>query len=249
MSKKNEVVVKEEESTELAMPAGSWGGEGVRADDILIPKILLMQPMSTLVIDEKAVPGEMVDSVTKEKLGDQKKELEIIPINLFKTWVISKKDGQKFKFVRQEPRNDANDSLPLEYEEDGETFRRDRVLNFYCLKAAEAKNLDALPIVASFRRTSMQAGKSIATHFQRAVMAGKPPACKTLKLLSKKTTNDKGTFYVYEVTTGRDTAKEEERRAFAWYQQIKKSSLKVDESDLSEGESASPQTHSGKEEF
>lgn len=242
-------VAKKEESNMPAIPQGSWGAEGLSADDILLPKILLMQPMSELVVDEQAAPGEMLDSLTKEKLGDQKKDLEIIPINMFKTWVISRKDGQKFKFVKQEPRNAANDNLPLEYTENGIEYRRDKVLNFYCLKASEAKNPDALPIVASFRRTSTQAGKQIATHFQKAVMMGKPPACKTLKLISKKTSNDKGTYYIFDVTNGRSTEAEEIQKAFQWHQQIKSAGVKVDDADLTEEAGGTTSAATQREEF
>jgi hypothetical protein len=214
---------------------GAWGAEGVDNTDILIPKLLLMQGLSTLVAEGKAAVGDIVNSVTGQVLGNRTKGVDVIPFFSTKSWVYSEKRGEKYEFVRMEPYTAANADRALEgIGAEGVSHRYDRALNFYALVAAEATNLDALPILLSFRRTSYTAGKKIATFFKQCEMLKLPPASKVLTLTSSSQKNDLGTFSVFEVVSGRGTTKEEVAGAYRWYTAIKKGMHKVDNSDLTE---------------
>lgn len=231
----NELAKKE--TTDLAtMPEGSWGNdEKISASDIVIPKLLLMQGLSDFVSEQKAVMGDIVDSLSAKKLGGKAQPVEIIPLMLFKTWTYSEKVGEKFEFRESFPMTPANESFALEgLTPEGVEFRRDKVMNFFVLLAADAKKVDAIPYVVSFRRTGYTTGKILATHFAMSQKLAQPPARKTFMLGADLEKGDKGNYYVFNLTEGKtlDMASEELKRAWEWYCILKKGQHKVDDSDL-----------------
>ena len=224
----NELVNKQ--TTEVAIPEGAWGSEGVDSHDILISKILLQQSLSKFVLDEKAKPGDMVDSVSGEVLGDKNKPIEIIPIMMNKSVVVEILRDGKYEYLRQEPVQSFPEKL--EYVKDGESYRLNKSLNFYVLNASTAKEADAFPMVISFRRTSFMAGKALSTHFAKAQIGRYSPASKVFSISTHKVENDKGTFYTFtDVKQVRASTPEELANAYNWYKTLKSASVKVDESD------------------
>lgn len=226
-------------STEVKAPE-SWGGEGITSSDILIGKILLMQGLSDLVSEEKAQTGDLVDSVTNVKLGDKKTPLEIVPISMFKTWVISRKapGSSKFEYEETQAENAENKDWQLDDVTlgDGTVERRDRVINFYVLLRKEIESGEAMPRVVSFRRTSYKAGKKVATHMAKMNMLRENPAARSLMLTCKTEKNDLGTYYVFDIEPGTKTDPAEQVVAREWFNTIKKGQTRVDESDLSKAE-------------
>lgn len=217
---------------ELAPSNGPiWGNENIDSADIMIPKILLMQGLSEAVNDGKAAQGDMIDSLETKKLGDRNSPVEIIPICTNKTWIVSRKEkkASKFEYVETIPMTAENSKLAMEEEEkDGSVIRRDRSLNFYVLLASD---VEGLPYVVSFRRTSYTAGKKLITHFQKMQMLRQPPAAKTLMLSCVQDKNDMGTYFKFDVSTGRVSKPEEVATAKQWYETIQ-GGVKVDESDV-----------------
>jgi hypothetical protein len=221
----------------------NWGTEGTDSRDILIPKLLIMQGLSKMVTEDKAQMGDFVDSVTGELLGSGREkalqDVNFIPIMTFKTWVEYEKievkgKEPKLEFKRIIPMDETNANWELEEDKDGITIRRDRCINFYVLLANKT---DDLPYLITFRRTSYRAGQKLATHFKKcelAALRGKPvpPAATIFKLSASKMTNEKGTFYVVDVTPSEPTPKESLKMAWDWFQMLKASNVKVDHSDL-----------------
>lgn len=209
---------------------GAWGGEDISNEDIIIPKILLMQPMSELVTDGVARIGEFRDSMNKDrKLGDEKTAVELIIFGTFKTWLEFKDD----EYLSTKQWSPQNADLKLEeVVEDGSIIRRDKVLNFYCLIPGDIASGEPFPFVLSCRRTSAMAGKTINTHIKKLQMFKKPSAAKVFALTSRKETNDKGTFFVSEINVLRDSTPEELTAAYEWYKALAKSKVRVDDSDL-----------------
>lgn len=222
-----------------AAPTGDWGAEAVDSKDLLIPKLLLMQGLSDAVADERAQMGDIVNSVTYEKLGDKKAPVEIIPLKIFKTWVISlkKKGEDKHEFDSIVNMDSSNADLPWEETlPDGTELRRDQTINVYALVASELTDGAALPYVVSFRRTSYIAGKKIATHFAKMSMLKQPPAARTVKLTCSIEKNEKGTYYTYDVEPGRVTTQDELATAYSWFTQVSRGAHKVDDSDVRQPE-------------
>lgn len=89
--------------------------------DVVVPRLLLMQPTSDFVHDKKAQPGDIVRSTTVEKIGEPNKVIQFIPLSFpVASWVIEVKPprGSKFEFQRMEPRNAANSNLPWSFHVD-----------------------------------------------------------------------------------------------------------------------------------
>jgi hypothetical protein len=220
---------------------GSWGGEGVSASDILLPKILLMQGLSKAVADEKAKAGDMLDSLSGSVIGSKSDSLEILAFNSFKTWIVYEQvpgkgagEGAKLKFIKQEPMTPQNESWPLEEMMNGVQVRRDKALNFYCLLTSQVAKGEFMPYLLSCRRTSYPAGRKLVTHFARLKMFNKPPASRIFELTCKKQENDKGVFYVFDVAEKRPSTDAEMQAAYQWWKVIQSTQVRVDDSDLAE---------------
>lgn len=230
----NQIVTNQDKTIAHAnIPSGSWGSEGVDRGDVLIPKLLLQQALSKYVVDGKAKAGDMVDSLTGNVLGDKNKAVEVVPILMTKTWRIMELEGNKYEYRRIEPVDSKNADSALEWEESGKKFRRDKCLNFFVLLADQAGEPDAFPYAVTFARTSLTAGKQLATHFAKSQMLKQPPAAKSLKLTCTLVKNDLGSFYVFGVDQGRSTKPEELTNAYNWYKtlQVNKDRIRVDDSD------------------
>ncbi len=214
------------------------------AQDILVPKLLICQPTSDL--GEDTPQGAFVRSTDQVVLG---KELDIIPMNSFRTWVIFEITGSRPKFKRVEPCTYENEDFPWEFEEDGVPYRRDKVLNFYCLipqdiereKAAMASDDpdpdDALlPIVVSFSRTSYKVGKELTTHFAKIekFRQANPNVSlypSSFKLTTELQTNDQGKWYTYKIA-GKEKSDVSHRETCAsWHKIVSSGAAQVHEVD------------------
>jgi hypothetical protein len=169
--------------------------------DILIPKLLLQQGLSKLVAAEKAKMGDICDSITGETLGDKSKPLEIIPLKLFKTWVLFKTVAGKQEYFKTEPfvagKYDSENAIV-----DGVPGAAYQSLNFYVLLKKDLTEPFALPYAISFKSTGYTAGKKLNTQFEISKAAGMPPFTMSYKLVPTKITNDKGVFYNYDIEKG-----------------------------------------------
>lgn len=202
------------------------GNEEILSDAIRVPYLSLMQGLSELVTDGKAVMGEFIRSSTKEKLGDPEHPIDFIPLTFRNTWVISEKVGQKFEWRRREPLTAANQDLPWEWEENGTEWKRVKSVDVYALlvrdiiaertemeKAAVGELPDTdkalLPIIISFTSTSYgTGGKSVVTHFAKAKKFGFGGHVSILQVSARKDKNEKGTYYVMDVTNVGKTPQE-----------------------------------------
>ncbi len=215
-----------------------WGTEGIEAADIKLPKLLLMQGISDLVTNEKALMGDIVDSITNEKLADSKKSLGIIPIYMWKDYVIMEKIGDKFEFKSRAPYNaeTANwrEFENREYKEGGVDCRRDFCMNFLVMLEKDITDPSALPYAITFKRTSLKAGQNFANFFQRAAMKKAPPCIFTLEMGSKIEKGKKGSYYVPAVNAARLTTDfaSVEPTLKKWYTTFKKGAAKIDDSDI-----------------
>lgn len=213
-------------------------GEQILASDVIIPKLWLMQGLSELVADGKAIAGQIVRSTSGEVVGDPKTALEFIPLTFQNKWVIQEKIGKKYEYrktlnrdggledAHKEVTDQTGENLPWDFKHNGTEWKRVKVLNVFALlvndvKAEQAEfdkfkatgevpdlNKTLMPVVISFRSTSYNAGKSVVSHFVKALSPaqarfGVKPYQYTLNLKCYQDKNDMGSFYVYEVTQGR----------------------------------------------
>lgn len=239
-------------------PSVAIGAGAVEAKDILIPKILLMQPISELVTEGTAASGSFVRSTDGSVVCSKDKTLEFIPIQYFKMWVVMKRapNANKFEFETIEPYTAQNSDAPREWQEGEYTYQRNENLCFYGLlptdiekeqkafdKAAKSGDLPdsddcLLPCLVSFQRTSRKAGQVIASHFSKledfAARLGKPIPRYTsvFNLSSELTKGDKGTYYVFKVEKGRKTNEAEAQVCERWTKILGQARVQADHSDL-----------------
>lgn len=222
--------------------------QGFDPSDLLIPKILIMQGLSELVVDDKASMGEIVNSVTGEKLAAKGGSVDICPLISFKTWTLFR-NGDYEKTI---PMDSSNRELPWDDKdpENGDEIRRDQTLNFYVLVPSEIETGMAFPYLISFRRMSYNTGKKLATHFVKAAMVKKKPYDFVLSLSAKMEKNDKGSFYVPDVATNGASDASVKEAAMMWLPLLRTNKYRVDDSDLKGAEkvvepttAVEPETH------
>lgn len=205
----------------------------VVATDILIPKLLLMQPTSEFVSQEKAKSGDIVNSLGGDVLCPKGSKLEIIPFKCVKTWIKMKQTSGKPEFMGQEPYTMANAGTPrTEVDNDGNNIINYECINYYVLLPSEIAAGEFLPYVISFRSTSYKTGKKLETYRAKLADYKKPICFKTFELGSNLQENDQGRFYIYTVDQGRDTQEHELAEVKPWMERVRTQGVKVDESDL-----------------
>jgi hypothetical protein len=229
----------------------SWADEVINTEDIVLPRILLMQALSPLVAEkELAEPGDIVKSTTEEVIAPKGEALRIVPISSFKTWRKEKKVDGKWKFYSQEPHTPETANRGWEEFEEmdprtnkKEIFKWVRCFNFYVnlksdLEAAVKGESAALPCLISFKSTSFDTGKKIYSGIAEGMTMksvknpkGLPAFSREYSLSSKKTVGDKGTFYTFEVIQGKLIPDQERAIASKWYSTVKQSSVKVHEAN------------------
>ncbi len=231
-----QVVKQEAKVLTIPTDTGDFFDEAVVTDtkDIVIPRVLLMQGTSDLVGKQKALQGDIIDSVSSEVLGKPGKGVEVIPIKqLDKVWSIEKWNGRKFEYERTDPWDETVRDQ-LEFMEGSDKLRRNARLSFYVLLARDCKS-NHLPYMVSFQRTGYSAGKNIASFFSEALFAFKNgdrnsiPMAQVFELGCRMDSGDLGPYYVFECKRARVSTPEELEKAKYWFGFLKTKSYKVDE--------------------
>lgn len=216
--------------------------------DLVLPKILIMQGLSELVSQRKAQSGDIVRSTTAEKLGDDAKGIDFIPLRYSTDYALSEAVKGKYEWRRNEPRNAANEKADWEFEENGIKWRRTAQLHVFGLLPADIQAAQdelekdvpdlektLLPVVISFRSTGFKAGKKIATLFARVdeLRATKPNAAIYNYMVSigcAEESNDLGNFFIPTVGAARAVDLKFIATARSWYERLAvMSDVKVDD--------------------
>lgn len=215
-----------------------WNDVPVQTSDVVIPKVLLQQPISPAVADGKAKNGDWLLMGQQRVLGGLDKPVEVIPFHLERIWVVFKKVGLEWEYDHIAAVGPVGDKLEWEWEENKVQYRRDYCMNFFCLLANE---LDSLPVVVPFKRTSSRPGKELYTQMyvtNRA--AGLPPCGKTIMLGSKKVTEPQKVYAVATVNVGRTVMQAEYDKALQWKKTFATTKVRTDDSDLTAEKHSEP---------
>lgn len=210
LAQKQELALKEMQESNL------WAPPELTKKDIVIPRLLLMQPMSELVTAGKAKFGEVIDSLNKKVFGGFDQDpVKIIPFLMQKTFVVfNNNDPENKEFLRIEPITPDNEDAKYEDEEKDESgdlmkISRFRTMTFYVLLEKELKEGAATPYLIAFSKTSLQAGKKLSTQvYMKNIHAGKNPASMIMNIKVDKQSQDKKTWAVFDVETGTETPTE-----------------------------------------
>lgn len=222
-----------------------WGAPQVSQQDIIIPKILVMQGLSVAVAEGRAQMGEFRDSLNNTLMGRFDTDpVHVIPFYIEKTWdILEEQEDGSFKWTRSVPvvenpaSPDYNDNWKWEAEVGGQKIKNVRRFNYYVLLPSEVESGASIPYIFSFKSTSIKEGKKLYTQmYLRNIKAGLPPAAFTIKLGGARQKNDKGIFIVPSFELDRKSTQEELAECLSWIKMIKGGKVKVDESDVVETE-------------
>lgn len=247
-----EVAVKNENKLTLTQLSTEWGVETGPSKDMVIPQILIMQGLSDLVAERKAIMGDFMDSVSGTKIGSIDAPIKLIPFHVQKAWSIYKgpKNSDTREYVETIPlienpnSPDYNDNLQYEEVVGQEVVKRVRRLNFFVLRPEEIEAGTAMPYVLAFKSTGLKEGKKLYTQaYIRNARAGLPPAQYVFELGGNMVKNDKGSFIVPSVNTNvRASTPEEISECLSWLKVVRgNASVKVDEPTEKEVSSADGQ--------
>ena len=220
--------------TDYGIDLGEQFG-GADQKDLIMPKLLLMQPMHPLVVKEKKrQAGEIASSEDGSVIDENHPEgpIELVPFFLQKVWRITK-PGEKNSneiFVRIEESNAENSDWQWgAYEENGEDFIRRQSWYLYGYLAHELKEYgNAFPCVVEFRNTSFRIGKQIYSRGAKLRDLGQPLFFNKCILSPRQESNDKGTFYVWNLEWEK-TTDEEKKCAAKWFKAVRSSGYRVKE--------------------
>lgn len=222
-----ELAAAQTQAVAIAQDLADWGDAPISSQDIIIPKLLLMQGQSDLVMDGKAKVGDIVDNSTNEVVGGcNTKPLRIVPFLMEKVWIISekKKGDQRFEFVEYQTVTPENSNQAWSETIGDIEIKREYTLQFYCLNPDQPD----LPFVVSFKSTSARAGKALSTQmYVRNRAAGLVPAAYIMELTSHKEKNDQGQYAVYETKPVDKTPDAVIGKCLEWLRTIKAGKTKV----------------------
>lgn len=228
----NQVATTQENALASNQSFDSWGSETVLdSNDIIIPKILLMQSDSKLVEEEKAKNKDFVNSSTKEVMEN----IEFTPFDMRKVYKISVKRGNSTEFAREEDWTPENDERQKEWTDGDDTFICQKIWRFYGLVKDEG-----IPFVLDLRGMSFSTGKRLANQMFIVNKVKKlSPAGYKIILGNEKQDYEGATKNVFTYKLGAITPKEELDQAFEWYKTLKMKDMKLDNSEEEEEVQAS----------
>ncbi len=155
VAKKEETQVATQESRHLAAVTQAANQQEIVASDVIIPRLLLMQGISPLVMTRKAQIGELRRSTTGEKLGDPENSVDLVPLRMTNTWTNFEiaNPGDKPAFRGSEPRGairDANGAVTGSNENwawdftgaNGTPWIRRKTITLYALLPSDLANYE-----------------------------------------------------------------------------------------------------------
>lgn len=209
-------------STTSSVPQSSLG---ITANDIIIPKVLLMQAISQAVKDRKCFAGEFLHSIDEVVMPSP---IEFIVLNYFKE-ILTYEDK---KYVKKEAwTHDKEMNLEREKIVNGIVIQQTISHNFTIILTKDIEEMTPFPMVVSFKKTSVKAGKKLCTQLLMLEEFGAKPQDKTFKLTSKEESGDNGSYSVFEIGGGRKTTEEERAVAYKWAARLQTVKVIVDDKD------------------
>jgi len=179
-------------------------------NDIVIPKIWLIQSMSDLRKEKKADEGDYADSRSGEILlavDDEKEFLPFIVLKTFKRWqtfkVINAGGKVKKEFLSSEIMVlGKNENLPYQDTIEGDEIVRRQVISAYVLLGSDAQKGIVKPYIIDFASTSKGAGRDLVSDIKVLNAKRFPSFVGWFKLSKFEDSNDEGEFFVKKVSFG-----------------------------------------------
>jgi len=225
----------QKQETALAAPAHKPRGfDNFTTDDIVIPRLRLLQALSGAVSDGKGVVGDFQDSLTEENLGTS---IEVVLLGM--------KNGAVYFQVGKGMVCKSNDGITSmngdacikcpfneyhgRFHEDGTPPKCSSSKEFMAVTRATTQGKETRPLAVSFIKSSYPVGKKIAT---MARLSNEDIFAWSYIVSSVKTKNEKGAYAKMDVKKGEHLSKEEMVEAERWYNIFDNSKVIVSDNEL-----------------
>lgn len=202
--KKKEVAVVQPITHAVVVPTRPEVDSNIGMDDLILPRVELLQALSPSVVAGEAMAGRIVNNITKENLGKP----ILIPIFITKNWIRWRKREEGGGMMWRS--NDPTDERVIEESQwgaDGAKPLATAYINFLCLVDGSD-----LPIIVSFANTNYKTGRK---WFTLTKMSSGHLYDSQYEVSSHSTTNNKGTFYVLDVKRMGPATEDQKKRAAA----------------------------------
>lgn len=219
------------------------------ANDILIPKLWLIQASSELRKARKAQDGDYVDSRSEQILwspGTDKAFLPIIVLKTFKRWhtftPVVPFNG-KNEFVSSEVIVlGKNHDLPYQENVGGKDLIRRQVISAYVVLGEDLQKGIAKPYIIDFASTSKGAGRDLITDISTLNKSKLPAFTAWFKLSAQEESKDTNTFFVKKIAFGGAIPKEVLPLLTETYKSVSEmianNTIEIDDRDLKENSSS-----------
>lgn len=225
--KKNLPAVRKSEGS-LIIKKGPVKGaaSNVDNDDILIPKLVLMQSSSDFVKEETCDSGDIINSITKDVVAARDEELEIVVLDTFKSMQFWR-NGEWEKTESWRPEFRDKTRYPSEGMQGKDTVQFKPVVNYYVLLLKDILTPHSFPHVISFKGGSGRVGKHLASHIKQLERVGAASFAQAFMLGSENAEFEKYKFKAWTCQKGRYLSEEEYEVAEKWFDTIHKDAEKI----------------------
>jgi hypothetical protein len=175
------------------------GFENQRAGDIILPRLVLMQALSPLVVEKERDSGQVLNSVTKEVLFDEDTPKVFIPIYHYLEWIKwgDKKKNESILGMSLDPEGELAQSAMKGEKRINAEGREVRVVTEYHNFIVVFPDMQPMiPIVISCSKTNHRKGKQL---LSLARFRGNYPLYAGQYLIRSEMTENKDhqKYYVY----------------------------------------------------
>ena len=199
--------------------------------DIILPRVQILQGLSEIVSEGKGIAGELADSLSKEIYGET---FDFIPLFLFKTKVMFEvgkgltmysRNGLTITTASEEYQEYVGkncEEVPFNAWQGNTPPGLALVYNFPSLRVGR---LTEFPISVSLMKASTKAAKTL---LSMAMVSGEDMCARKYRLTSLKQTNDKGTFFTANFELLGRCSDEEYEAAKKWHGMLRAKPVDVD---------------------
>lgn len=204
-------------------------------EDLILPRVELLQALSPTVVAGDASAGQIVNNLTKDDLGEK---VALVPVFITKNWIRWRKREEGGGMVWRS--NNPADERVIEESKwgaDGAKPLATAYLNFLCMIEG-----GDLPIIVSFANTNYKTGRKWLTLTK---MSMGHLYNSSYELSAHSQTNNKGTFFVFDVKRVGPATSEQKEKAVGLSNMFAGKDLNFE----AESEAAKPTTEGLGDEF
>lgn len=215
-----------------------WGDGGISASDIIIPKLLIMQPTSEDVTGGKFKMGDIINSMTEEVVGGLDKPIMLHPFLCKKIFLMYKitKTGDKIKKEFYKVLEDKGQTYPFDsFDYEGIQVQAYHTYQFFAMVEG-----NDIPVTMIFKSSAHKVGKQLFNvMYVMNKMAGLTPPAYWIEYGLKREKGEQSTWCVPVIKTSRKATAEEISKCAQWVAPLMSLQMRHDDEDAAEAKKSS----------